>query len=105
MGVDLNEQGTGGRVFVDGVMQLAQLKFYTYPLRTQLVYEFYFVGDGSSLKIRRLEEMWSLADFFANAPVIGMFYNFWRLMMGVFWTIVFYVGSVLVTAVPWNKIN
>ncbi len=34
LAVTLNERGDGGRVIVDGVMNLRQLRFYTYPLRT-----------------------------------------------------------------------
>jgi hypothetical protein len=59
---------------VDGVMNLRQLRFYTYPLRTILVYDFAVTADG--LRIRRLEEMWSFADMIANAPLlVGRLYQ------------------------------
>ena len=88
--VQLNERGDGGRVLVDGVMQLNQLVVYTYPLRTQLVYEFTMTPDGARLQFTSLEEMWSLGDLIANAPGLARPYEVYRrffgyLFGGLFW--------------------
>ncbi|APR77488.1 Hypothetical protein A7982_02835 [Minicystis rosea] len=73
IGVQLDARG-GGRALVDGVMNLRQLGFYTYPLRTILVYDFVLTEGG--LQITRLEEMWSFADMIANAPLlVGQLYD------------------------------
>jgi hypothetical protein len=88
--VDLNERGDGGRVLVDGVMNLNQLVVYTYPLRTQLVYEFTITPDGDRLQITSLEEMWSFGDLIENIPGMKLPYEVYRrffgyLFGGMFW--------------------
>lgn len=100
--VQLNDLGDGGRVLVDGIMNLRQLYFYTYPLRTLLVYDFVMarsrdslgdrLGDrgGPSFQITRLEEMWSLGDLVENVPLIGRLYSGARqisgyILGGLFW--------------------
>jgi hypothetical protein len=76
--VQMNERGDGGRVLVDGVMNLRQLVLYTYPLRTILVYEFVLTDGGRSFQITRQEEMWSLGDMLQNLPLVGRFYQLSR---------------------------
>ena len=73
IGVQLDPRGDAGRAIVDGVMNLRQLRFYTYPLRTILVYDFVLTEGG--LQVTRLEEMWSFADMIANAPLVGRLYD------------------------------
>ena len=90
LAVQLNERGDGGRVLVDGVMQLNQLVVYTYPLRTQLVYEFTILPDGERLQVTSLEEMWSLGDLIENIPGAKRPYEIYRrffgyLFGGMFW--------------------
>ncbi len=63
--------GAAGARVVDGVMNLRQLGFYTYPLRTTLVYDFALTRRSAGLQIERLEEMWSFGDMIANAPARG----------------------------------
>src|SRR5262249_12716076 len=63
--VALGVQGDGGRVMVDGVMNLRSLPGYTYPLRTILAYDF-MLGEGErGLLVHRQEEMWSFGDMIA----------------------------------------
>ena len=88
--VQLDERGDRGRVLVDGVMALNQLVVYTYPLRTQLVYEFTISPDGERLQITTLEEMWSLGDLIENIPGLSRPYEVYRrcfgyLFGGMFW--------------------
>jgi hypothetical protein len=75
LAIRLDERADVGRALVDGVMNLRQIPFYTYPLRTILVYDFALTKDGG-LQIKRLEEMWSFADMIERAPfLVGRFYN------------------------------
>jgi hypothetical protein len=92
LGVHLNERGDGGHAIVDGVMNLRQLGFYTYPLRTILVYDFVLSGDGEELQITKLEEMWGFGDMIANAPLLvghaydGILRPAWgHFFTGLFW--------------------
>jgi hypothetical protein len=90
LAVKLNERGDGGRVTVDGVMNLNQLVVYTYPLRTILVYEFTMMPDGERLQITSLEEMWSFGDMIENLPGLKRPYELYRrffgyLFGGMFW--------------------
>lgn len=100
LAVELNERGDGGRVMVDGVMNLRQLVVYTYPLRTQLVYEFDLSPDGESFQITSLEEMWSLGDFIANAPGVGVAYEGFRWASGYFFTAMFWLAANVVENLP-----
>lgn len=90
LAVQLNERGDGGRVMVDGVMNLNQLVVYTYPLRTILVYEFTILPDGQRLQVTSLEEMWSFGDLIENVPGLRRPYEVYRrffghLFGGMFW--------------------
>ncbi|MEP7124772.1 MAG: hypothetical protein ABJE95_27840 [Byssovorax sp.] len=90
LAVQMNERGDGGRVLVDGVMNLNQLVIYTYPLRTMLVYEFTMLPDGQRLQITSLEEMWSFGDLIENTPGMKRPYEKYRrffgnLFGGMFW--------------------
>jgi hypothetical protein len=90
LAVQLNERGDGGRVMVDGVMNLNQLVVYTYPLRTILVYEFTILPDGQRLQVTSLEEMWSFGDLIENVPGLKRPYEVYRrffgyLFGGMFW--------------------
>lgn len=84
LGVRLNPSGDGGRVLVEGVMNLRSIPGYVYPLRTILVYDFVFVGVEPDITSQ--EEMWSFADLFLNAPLlVGRFYDgLFRPAAGVF---------------------
>lgn len=82
LAVELDESGRGGRVLVDGVMNLNQLVVYTYPLRTVLVYEFELSPDEESFQVTSLEEMWSLGDLIENLPGVGRLYEGFRLASG-----------------------
>jgi hypothetical protein len=97
VGVQRSAQGDGGRAIVDGVMNLRQLGFYTYPLRTTLVYDFTLPAGGGPLQITRLEEMWSFGDMIANAPLlIGRFYRkVFRPAAGHFFTAAFWLSCAL----------
>src|SRR6185503_2523380 len=85
--VRMNNRGDGGRVIVDGVMNLRQLRVYTYPLRTILVYDFVLTEGGAGLQITCLEEMWSFGDMIQNLPIIGRGYDLARLGWGYFFTV------------------
>ena len=90
LAVRMNERGDGGRVLVDGVMNLNQLVVYTYPLRTILVYDFVLTGGGESFLVTRQEEMWSFGDMIRNLPVAGSAYEVFRrgagwVIAGLFW--------------------
>jgi hypothetical protein len=100
LAVELNERGDGGRVLVDGVMNLRQLVVYTYPLRTQLVYEFDLSPDGESFQITSLEEMWSLGDFIANAPGVGVAYEGFRWASGGVIAAMFWLAATVVEKLP-----
>jgi hypothetical protein len=93
--VTMNDRGDGGRAIVDGVMNLRQLVFYTYPLRTILVFDF-TLRDGE-IQVHRLEEMWSFGDMIANAPLfIGRLYTrLYRPSCGYFFTAMFWLSCAL----------
>ena len=75
VGVQLADDGAGGRAMVDGVMHLRPLgRLINYPLRTILVYDF-VLSDTAKLRILAHEEMWSIADMIAAMPVTGMLYR------------------------------
>ncbi|KAL9657825.1 hypothetical protein ABK040_013162 [Willaertia magna] len=94
LNVTLNENKQGGRVVVDGWMNLQQFKrIYTYPLRTILVYDFVITGEGKSFKITDLEEIWSFADLIEQIPIVGFFYNLFRWGAGYFFTFIFWLGT------------
>jgi len=99
----LNERGDGGRVIVDGVMNLRSLRVYSYPLRTILVYEFVLTQGGCSLEITSQEEMWSVGDLAQNAPVLGPLYDGWRFLSGYFFTAMFWLSCALATRLPWAR--
>lgn len=103
LAVQLNERGDGGRVLVDGVMNLNQLVVYTYPLRTQLVYEFTLSPEGDSFQITSLEEMWSFGDLFQNLPGVGLAYEAFRWSWGAFFTGVFWTAANVVERLPWER--
>ena len=103
LAVQLDERGDGGRVLVDGVMNLRQLVVYSYPLRTQLVYEFELTPDGESFQITSLEEMWSLGDFIANAPGVGLAYEGFRWASGYFFTAMFWLAATVVEKLPYGR--
>jgi hypothetical protein len=91
--VQLNERGDGGRVLVDGVMNLNQLVVYTYPLRTILVYEFTMLPDGQRLQITSLEEMWSFGDLIENLPGARWPYEVYRRFFGYLFGGMFWVAA------------
>lgn len=95
--VQLDPQGRGGRVLVDGVMHLRQLVVYTYPLRTQLVYQFEWSEGGEGFLVTRQEEMWSLGDLLANLPAIGRLYELGRRGWGRFFGAMFAASCAVVT--------
>jgi hypothetical protein len=95
LAVEINEHGDGGRVLVDGVMNLNQLVVYTYPLRTILVYEFVIAADGETYQITSLEEMWSLGDLIENAPVVGRAYEGFRWASGYVIGGLFWIAAIL----------
>jgi hypothetical protein len=97
IGVHLDEDGGTGRTLVDGVMNLMQLGFWTYPLRTVLVYDFRLTGEEENLQITRLTEMWSFGDMIAAAPfLVGRFYDrVFRPLSGEFFTAAFWLGCAL----------
>jgi len=98
LAVELDGRG-GGRVLVDGVMNLRQLGFYTYPLRTLLRYDFVLTEGGTSFQVTRLEEMWSFGDLIANTPLVGRFYDWvFRPSAGRFFLAVFWLSHV-----PWRR--
>ncbi|KAF0979298.1 hypothetical protein FDP41_001641 [Naegleria fowleri] len=96
--VQMYENEQGGRVLIDGWMNLNQLRWVTgiYPLRTILVYDFVMTGDGSKFFITDLEEMWSLADMIEQAPIMGWFYHLFRYGAGMFFTLFFLVCTIVV---------
>lgn len=103
LAVQMNARGNGGRVLVDGTMNLNQLVVYTYPLRTQLVYEFTISPDGEDLEVHALEEMWSFGDLFQNLPGLGMAYEAFRWSWGAFFTGVFWTAANVVERLPWER--
>ena len=101
--VTMNERGDGGRVMVDGTMNLRTLRFYSYPLRTFLVYDFVLTANEQRFAITRQEEMWSIGDMLQNAPVLGQFYAGFRFVSGYFFTAAFWLASAVATRVPWAR--
>jgi len=87
-------------VIVDGIMNLRQLRFYTYPLRTILVFDFVMTDGGQSFRIVNHEEMWSFADMIQNAPLVGRFYEGFRFMAGYFFTAAFWLSCAVKTRLP-----
>lgn len=100
LNVQLNEARDGGRVIIDGVMNLRQLRFYTYPLRTILVYDFVMTDEGRSFQVTKLEEMWSFGDLIQNAPVLGRFYEGFRFVSGYVILSIFWLGCAITTRLP-----
>jgi hypothetical protein len=81
--VSMNEKQDRGRCIIDGTMNLKQLQFYSYPLRTLLVYDFVMINDGTEVLLTFHEEMWSFGDMIENLPLgIGTLYNGFRYLMG-----------------------
>ncbi len=103
LNVSMNERGDGGRVIVDGVMNLRELRIYTYPLRTILVYEFVLTQEGRSFEITSQEEMWSFGDMLQNVPLLGGFYDGWRRLSGLAITAFFFLSCALATRLPWAR--
>jgi hypothetical protein len=100
LAVELDGNG-GGRVLVDGVMNLRQLVFYTYPLRTLLRYDFTLTEDGRAFHVTRLEEMWSFGDLIANTPLVGEVYDrVFRPVAGRFFLAIFWLSGVLLRPRP-----
>ncbi len=97
IGAQVDADGQRGRVMVDGVMNLRQLGFYTYPLRTILVYDVARTRAEPGLHIERLEEMWSFGDMIAEAPLlVGRFYDgVFRPAAGYFFTAAFWLSCAL----------
>jgi hypothetical protein len=94
--ISMNEKQDRGRCIIDGNMNLKQFQFYSYPLRTILVYDFVMVDDGSHFLITLHEEMWSFGDMIENLPLgIGKFYNGFRYLMGQFVLWMFFYISIL----------
>ena len=79
VGVQLTEDGKEGRAIIEGVMNLRPFgPWYTYPLRTILIYDFVVTDADSTppgILIRAHEEMWSLAEMIAALPVTGWVYR------------------------------
>lgn len=93
--VQLNENGDGGRVLVDGVMNLRTVPYYSYPLRTMLVYDFTLIDGGRNFLITRQEEIWSYGDLLENLPIVGRLFNATRAAAGYFFTGFFWLGATL----------
>lgn len=95
--VQLDAATGRGRAIVDGVMNLRQLRAYTYPLRTTLVYDFRLTSDRRSFEVTRLDEMWSLGDLLANLPVAGEAYDLGRRAWGAFFVAAFRASCAIAT--------
>jgi hypothetical protein len=75
LSVQLSDDASHCRILADGVMRLQPLgAWYTFPLRTQLVYQCSLAADGTPTVLSH-EEMWSLADLLAAVPVGGSVYT------------------------------
>lgn len=59
LNVSLDSRRNEGRCMVDGFMNLKQLRLYTYPLRTVLIYKFRLTRNGTHFLITDLEELWA----------------------------------------------
>ncbi|EFC42991.1 predicted protein [Naegleria gruberi] len=107
LSVQVNENEESGRVIVDGWMYLNQVKYITgtIPLRTVLVYDFVFNGDGDTFLITDLEEMWSLGDLIEKIPIIGWFYNLFRFGAGFFFTIFFLICTFIALRLPFSNVS
>ncbi len=90
--VTMNGHG-GGRMIVDGVMNLRQIPSYTYPLRAILVCDFVLTQGGTRFEITSLEEMWSFADMIQNVPLFGSAYQGFRFVSGYFFTGFFWLSA------------
>lgn len=79
VGIQLSEGGDKGRAILEGVMNLRPLgPWYTYPLRTILIYDFSVTDAHKSppgILIHAHEEMWSLADMIEAIPLTGWVYR------------------------------
>jgi hypothetical protein len=95
--VELDARGVTGRAIVDGVMNLRSLRFYTYPLRTTLVYDFTMAAGGRTFLVTRIDEMWSLGDLLNNLPVLGRLYDVGRRGWGLFFAGAFTASCAVVT--------
>lgn len=75
LSAQLSDDASHCRIMADGVMRLQPFgTWYTFPLRTQLVYECSLAADGTPTVLAH-EEMWSLADLLAAVPVGGALYT------------------------------
>jgi hypothetical protein len=92
LAVRMNQDDSGGRAMVDGVMHLRPLWFYAYPLRTILVYDFVMTKKDPAFLITRLEEMWSLGDLVQHAPLVGPLYQAGRRLSGYLFTGLFFLS-------------
>jgi hypothetical protein len=97
--VELHERGDRGRAVVDGVMNLRSIPFYTYPLRTTLVYDFTLTDGNRSFQITKVDEIWSAGDLLANLPVVGSVYDAARRAFGYVLAGMFWVSCAVVTRV------
>lgn len=96
LAAQLDESGRRGRVLVEGVMNLRQLRVYTYPLRTILVYDFVLTEQDPGLLITKVEEMWSFGDMIENLPLVGRLYDgLFRRFFGAFFTRMFWLSCAL----------
>jgi hypothetical protein len=113
LSVKMNEQDPmKGRCLVDGTMNLDQLRAvlripYTYPLRTQLVYEFELnPDDETKFLITVHEEMWSFADMLFNLPLgVGWMYDKFRIIMGHYVLFTFFYLCCLITWIIGSDIH
>lgn len=85
-----------GRALIDATMNLRSIPGYCYPLRTMLVYDFDVDASGEP-RITHIEEIWSLGDLVANAPLgVGAIYDrFLRPSSGVLFLGFFWLTTVL----------
>eukprot|EP01088_Endostelium_zonatum_P006596 TRINITY_DN18728_c0_g1_i1.p1 TRINITY_DN18728_c0_g1~~TRINITY_DN18728_c0_g1_i1.p1 ORF type:complete len:220 (-),score=40.47 TRINITY_DN18728_c0_g1_i1:70-729(-) len=78
--VSINKSQTKGRAIVDGVMNIHLTRFWTYPLRIIIVYQFELTNINSETRevkflIKEQEEMWSFSDMITAFPVVGYLYR------------------------------
>lgn len=97
--VQLDARGVLGRAIVDGVMNLRSLRFYAYPLRTTLVYDFTLAAGGRTFLVTRIDEIWSLGDLLANLPAVGRIYDLGRRGWGYFFAAAFTASCAIVTRI------
>ena len=92
----VDEAARRGRVVIDGVMNLRQLRVYTYPLRTILTYDVVLTEGEPGFQIVEITEMWSFGDMIANVPLVGRVYDdVFRPAAGYFFTGAFWLSTVL----------